>query len=127
MLLFKRKFFRFWFPVLIWALVIFILSSIPNLQSGLEQDFVLRKIAHILEYAILNFLLIRAFTAEGLGYKKAIISSAIIAMLYAFSDEYHQTFVFGREGKLKDVGIDSIGILLSGLMWYYKNKLKVRL
>jgi len=62
-----------------------------------------------------------------LGYKKAIISSAIIAMLYAFSDEYHQTFVFGREGKLKDVGIDSIGILLSGLMWYYKNKLKVRL
>ncbi len=126
MLLFKRKFFKFWFPVLIWALVIFILSSIPNLQSGLEQDFVLRKIAHILEYAILNLFLIRAFTAEGLDYKKAIIFSTIVAILYALSDEYHQTFVFGREGKLKDVGIDSIGILLSDLIWYYKNKLKSR-
>lgn len=120
MILVRKKFLYFWLPVLIWAFIIFILSSIPNLESGLKQDFVLRKIAHILEYAILNFLLIRAFTAEGLDCKKAIIFSTILALLYALSDEYHQTFVFGRAGKIQDVGIDSIGITLASILCYIK-------
>lgn len=126
-----KNFLKNWIPVLVWAGIIFILSSIPNLESGLKQDFILRKIAHILEYAILTFLLYRALRPEADQFKpgkkekrafaKALILAIIIAFLYALSDEYHQTFVFGREGKLGDVGIDSIGILLVGLVWYYKN------
>ena len=118
------KFLKFWLPVLIWAGIIFWLSSIPNLESGLEQDFILRKIIHVLEYAILAFLLIRAISTQ--DWKKAIIFSAIIAFLYALSDEYHQTFVFGREGSLWDVGVDSIGIILILILWYNK-KVKGRL
>jgi len=107
-----KKFIKTWFPVIVWTGFIFILSSIPSLKSGLEQDFILRKIAHILEYTILTFLLFRAFKFEGLKSGKAIILSMLIAFFYALSDEYHQTFIFGREGRIKDIGFDSIGILI---------------
>lgn len=115
-----KKFFKFWFPVLIWAGFIFWLSSIPNLKSGLEQDFILRKIAHILEYAILTFLFLRALAKENLSIRKIVISSIVFSLFYALIDEYHQTFVFGREGSLKDAGIDSIGILITTGIWYIK-------
>lgn len=117
-----NKFFKFWIPVIVWAGIIFWLSSIPDLESGLKQDFLLRKIAHILEYAILTFLLIRGLAKEKLSIKKIAIYSLIFALFYALIDEYHQTFVLGRSGSLKDVGIDSIGILLMSFLWYYRNK-----
>lgn len=127
----KLKIIKYWLPVFLWAGIIFILSSIPNLKSGLDQDFTLRKIAHILEYSILTFLLFRAFYSETdwlkpIKQEKRIFTrnfllSIIIAFLYALSDEYHQTFVFGRQGTLKDVAIDSIGILIMAGIWYIKN------
>ncbi|MFH1308976.1 MAG: hypothetical protein ABIH51_03130 [Patescibacteria group bacterium] len=40
-----KRFLKFYLPIIIWAGIIFLLSSIPNLESGLEQDFLLRKIA----------------------------------------------------------------------------------
>lgn len=118
----KLEIVKHWLPVLIWAGIIFWLSSLPNLGSGLEQDLVLRKIAHILEYAILTLLLIRALRIEKLSIKRAVIYSVIFALFYALSDEYHQTFIFGRQGSLNDVGIDTIGILITGLIWYIKNR-----
>lgn len=58
-----RKFIKNWLPVFLWAAVIFYLSSQPGLKSGLlwPYDFILRKLAHITEYAILFLLIIRAF------------------------------------------------------------------
>jgi VanZ family protein len=44
--------------------------------------------------------------------RKAFVYSAIIGVLYAISDEYHQTFVPLREGRMLDVFIDSFGIFL---------------
>jgi len=117
-----NKLLKFWLPVILWAGIIFWLSSIPDLESGLKQDFILRKTAHILEFAFLTFLLIRAINQENLSIKKTIIFSLIIALFYALSDEYHQTFIGGRQGTLRDAGIDSIGILLTGLVWYIKNR-----
>lgn len=117
-----NKFIIFWLPILVWAGFIFWLSSIPDLKSGVEQDFILRKIAHILEYAILTFLLFRALVKEKISFVKTLILAVIIAFLYSISDEYHQTFVQGRQGSFKDMGIDSVGILLMAWLWYYKNK-----
>jgi VanZ family protein len=37
----------------------------------------------------------------------------LITVLYAVSDEYHQTFIFGRQGAARDVLIDSAGVLLT--------------
>lgn len=116
------KFLKFWLPVIIWAGFIFWLSSIPDLESGLEQDFLLRKIAHILEFAILTFLFLRALAKEKLSNKKIVIYSIIFAIFYALIDEYHQTFIQGRRGSLRDVGIDGVGILIMAWMWYYKNR-----
>jgi VanZ family protein len=99
-----------WLPVVLWAALIFALSSIPSLGTGLGTwDLVLRKCAHVTEYAILGFLLVRAVGREapalGLG------------VLYAASDEFHQSFVRGRHASPVDVAIDSVGLLLGLLAW----------
>ena len=107
-----------WGPVGVWCGLIFILSQLPNLHSGLEQDFILRKLAHITEYAILFFLTRRAL--RGTYPKKPIsllaVLAALFSLLYAMSDEYHQSFVRGRVGAWTDIGIDSVGIVLA---WTY--------
>ena len=93
-----------WLPIVLWAGLIFTLSSIPSLHSGLGTwDLILRKCAHVTEYAILAFLLRRALATPW---------AAAAAFLYACSDEYHQSFVVGREGRPRDVAIDSIGIVI---------------
>jgi VanZ family protein len=117
-----KKFFKFWLPVIMWMGVIFIFSSIPDLKTGLKEDFILRKIAHILEFAILMFLLFRAISDQ--GRNRAIIYSLIITLFYAFSDEFHQSFVGGRQCSFRDVGIDSIGILITASLCYIKNRKK---
>ncbi len=105
--------------------VIFTFSAIPNLKTDLEQDFLLRKIAHMVEFTILTFLLYRAIKNETHKTNQAIIYSLIIALFYAFTDEFHQLFVQGRHGSLKDVGIDSIGIFIFAVACYYKSRKKV--
>ena len=57
----RGSFVRDWLPVLVWAAVIFVFSSVPDLGTGLGGwDLVLRKVAHTAEYAILGALLVRA-------------------------------------------------------------------
>ena len=59
---------RLWAPVLLWAALIFALSSIPHLGTGLGTwDLVLRKLAHLSEYALLGLLLARAVRRPGLA------------------------------------------------------------
>src|SRR3954470_17800867 len=54
-----------WGPVVLWAAVIFALSSVPHLGTDLGTwDTVLRKCAHATEYAILALLLYRALGRE---------------------------------------------------------------
>jgi len=106
------KFFKLWFPAIVWMAVIFFFSSIPDLNSGLKYDFVLRKIAHIAEYFILTFFLYRAF--KGTFDMKAaclFVWLAALSFFYAISDEIHQSFVPGRACAIGDVLIDSVGIL----------------
>ena len=49
---------------------------------------------------------------------KAMALTFVICVLYAITDEYHQTFVAGRSGELRDVVIDSLGALLGILIYY---------
>src|ERR671935_2186221 len=99
-----------WLPVLVWAAVIFTLSAIPSLSSGLGVwDTVLRKCAHVTEYAVLGTLLYRAFEREAPALAAGIA--------YATTDELHQHFVRGRHGAPVDVAIDAIGVALGVLLW----------
>jgi VanZ family protein len=93
--------------------LIFFLSSLQgsSLSDFGSFDFFVKKGAHVTEYAILYLLLFRAFHSAMVTHK-AFIFSAIIGFLYAISDEYHQTFVPLRDGRVRDVVFDSIGIFL---------------
>jgi VanZ family protein len=94
-----------WLAVLVWAGVIFAFSSIPSLNSGLGTwDTVLRKCAHMTEYAILAVLLLRATGSYAWAFA--------LAVAYAASDEVHQLFVRGRHGSPVDVAIDAVGALI---------------
>jgi VanZ family protein len=98
-----------WLPVVAWAALIFALSSIPSLSSGLgTADLVLRKCAHATEYAILGALLLRA-----LGRELAAFATGVA---YAATDEIHQHFVGGRHGSPYDVAIDAFGVLVGVLL-----------
>src|ERR671929_584326 len=94
-----------WLPVIAWAAVIFAFSSIPSLSSGLGTwDYVLRKCAHVTEYAILGALLLRALGRE--------LPAFLAAVAYAATDELHQHFVRGRHASPIDVAIDAAGVLI---------------
>jgi VanZ family protein len=94
-----------WLPVVAWAALIFTLSSIPDLGTGLGGwDLLLRKIAHAAEYAVLGALLLRAVGRE--------LPAAAIGIAYAATDEAHQAFVPGRHGAALDVLVDAVGVLI---------------
>lgn len=114
-----------WFLVISWAGLIFVLSSQPDLKSSLPTsiDFILRKIAHMTEYGILFFLLFRAIREHSMNLNKTIWLAIIFSILYAITDEYHQAFVFGRMGTLRDVLIDSAGILGAFLITNKRSKI----
>ena len=100
-----------WLAVILWMGVIFALSATPSIATPLEPayDFTLKKLAHITVYAILTILLFRALRLHITNKGHAVVTAALLAILYALSDEWHQTFVPGREGTLRDVGIDAVG------------------
>jgi VanZ family protein len=103
-----------WLPVVLWAGLIFGFSSIPSLNSGLgDLDYVLRKGAHMTEYAMLALLLWRAVRDEAVAF--------FATLLYAVSDELHQTFVRGRHGSPKDVAFDATGAFLG--LWILSREL----
>ena len=111
------KFLRFWFPVLFYSGIIFYVSSWPNLQAPLgEFDF--DKIFHLLEYIPYGFLVARALTAGKLPQNRLFLWNVVLlSLLYALSDEFHQSFVIGRESSLIDVWADTLGGMLGG--WVY--------
>ena len=99
-----------WLPVVLWAGLIFALSAIPNLSSGLGVwDLVLRKCAHLTEYAILGALLLRALGREAPAF--------LAGVAYAVTDELHQHFVRGRHASPVDVAIDAVGVAVGMLIW----------
>jgi len=92
-----------WLPVVAWAGLIFTLSSIPDLGTGLGGwDLLLRKLAHAAEFAVLGVLFLRAVERPALAF--------LLASAYAVSDEIHQIFVPGRLGSPLDVLIDMAGV-----------------
>ena len=108
------KFIKLWLPVFVWGYIIYYLSDIPGLGTGLGiWDLILRKGAHITEYFILTILLIRAFRRSfRMPFKFLIFWPSVISFLYAISDKYHQSFIKNRCGTLWDVLVDTVGILL---------------
>ena len=104
-----------WLPPLLWMVLIFVMSAQPDLPELEEPwlDVLLKKTAHFLEYTFLAFLWWRVFSGGGLHAGWPLIVAGLVSILYAASDEYHQTFVPGRHGWLWDVGVDSAGVMVA--------------
>lgn len=98
--------------------VIFYFSSRSTTGIGTNEidRFLILKSFHLIEYAILAFLLLLAISKN-----KLVI---LIGYLYAISDEIHQSFIPGRTSRFRDTLIDLIGILI-GVFIFIKIKPKI--
>jgi VanZ family protein len=95
-------------PPLALMALIFLFSAQPDLNSGLGVvDLVGRKLLHMTEYGLLWLLWQRALGGD------RPFAAAAITLVYAATDEYHQTFVEGRHGTPVDVGIDAVGVAVA--------------
>jgi len=110
-----KKIIFFWIPVIVWASVIFTFSANPTTQTSEIhwQDFVVKKTAHMIFYAILAILLYRALKESNLQKEKAGWLSIFSCFFYGLTDEFHQSFTPGREPRLRDVIFDTIGSALA--------------
>lgn len=101
-------------------------SDVEKLMFQDKYIYLFRKLAHFTEYAVLGFFIYPALSFLK-PKAKQIVWSFIYCLLFAMSDEYHQLFVAGREGKITDVAIDFVGaafgICAILLIFYIVNKI----
>lgn len=124
------KYLRF-IPAIIIFGVIWYLSDQPGLKSEYTPiiDFFLRKGAHIVEYFLLYLALFWGFLHTRLEhltkdeFNFIHIRTFILGFIATLLDEWHQTWVLGREGKPIDIIFDSLGFLLAYIIlwtiWNY--------
>ena len=113
-----KHFMRYWVPVILYAGLIFTVSSFPLPPPKVEIPFI-DKFAHLVEYGILGFLFYRALRVSRLA-KQVFILAIIFSILYALSDEIHQFFVPGRKFDFWDLAADSLGVVLVALYLRHK-------
>lgn len=124
-------------PAALWMGVIYRASATPGLKSvplvqrlgllpadlapevGRLLELLIRKSAHVATYAVLALLL--AWALAGLLERgRALRLAFLLSLLYAASDEYHQSFVPDRSGNWIDVLIDTGGVCLGLLAWLWR-------
>jgi VanZ family protein len=135
---------KYWGPVLLWMTFIFWMSTgtfssentsriiepilhflMPSLspEKLAMMHAAIRKLGHVTEYFILGILLFRAFRggSKELRNMRWAFSSLLVVVLYAASDEFHQSFVPERTASLVDVGIDTLGGIIAqgvSVLWH---------
>jgi VanZ family protein len=100
-----------------------IVSTVKSLSLNLHPNTlwmlntVLRKLAHLVEYGVLAFLLYRSFGApDRIRWRPhAALWCIAAAAVYSLSDEFHQLFVHGRGASLIDCGFDTAGAAIAML------------
>jgi VanZ family protein len=129
-------FLKYWLPLLAWMILVFVGSTdllsaehtsrfigpfIRWFAPGVSDatiasiQLVVRKCAHITEYAILAALLYRALAR--------FAPALFVAAIYAALDEFHQSFVATRTASPWDVAIDCLGAILGLCLWrFFQNR-----
>ena len=108
-----HKFFIYWFPIIIYCLLIFIQSSHPSIESVPEWPY-FDKGLHFVGYALLGALFLRAFKTSRIknNVKLILIVSVLLSSLYGISDEIHQYFIPYRDADLMDILADTLGSIM---------------
>lgn len=94
------------------------LSPVDRLMWLEKMETVIRKAAHMVEYAILGIAVSYPLYVYGKRGKKLMLWGVLICVLYAITDELHQLYVPGRAGQVGDVVIDGIGGLVGCLVFF---------
>ena len=114
----NKRFLRFHLPLAAYALLIFVLSSIPSLSPpdlGLDWE---DKIAHFIEYSILGVLIIRSLEATSATLTAGWLWIAWgLGAFYGITDEIHQYFVPNRFASPWDATADAIGVAIGILIY----------
>ena len=101
---------RFWKLAAAWALVIFVLSSIPGASFPASKLLSYDKLLHAGVYAVLGAFCLMAIPRWWSQKTSVLVVVAgTMATLYGFTDEFHQLFVPGRSADLRDVLADCVG------------------
>lgn len=141
-------------PVIIWMMVVFCFSNQPgenssDISKGVtakivnilttntnlidedkieiisKVDPIIRKMAHYTIYMVGGILIANYINASyKLSSNKKVLLSILIGMCYAGTDEFHQTFIYGREGRIVDVYIDTLGVITGVSIFLLVNKIK---
>ena len=136
--------------VLIWMLIVFMFSNqngeksqgtsrkvtniivkvlVYNEEISKEEtnaltekiDYLIRKIAHYSLYTIGGILIYNYIKTFSINIREKILTSILVGIIYAITDELHQYFMDGRSAQIKDIVIDSLGIF-TGVLLMYKIK-----
>lgn len=132
------KKYLYFIPALIMMIVIFSFSQQNGVQStGISyqihfwllnhlhiwiSEFIIRKAAHMSEYALLSLTFLYAFYHFDLSVRKYYLFSFICTFIYACSDEFHQFFINGRSAQITDIFIDSTGAIIILTIFYIIQK-----
>lgn len=124
-----RFFLRQQFPALLWAAIIFLLSSIPANRLPNMKILSFDKLAHIGVFFILGILVYRGLRrpsdSEKFSQGRMIVAFAIV-LLYGILDEMHQGLVPGRSVDVLDAVADATGGLLAGVSLYLSSRFRMR-
>ncbi len=133
-----------WVLVAVWAGVIFYLSSRSGLDFGDRSGLlgfirgvldswqaalfgpdvdIVSPLGHFCEYTVFGFLVTRALFPS-LSVKRSIAVAFAICVLYALTDEWHQSFVPGRECDIADVAVDACGTALGAAIAVFLQRRK---
>ncbi len=143
---------RAWLLSAAWMVFIFIMSATPGDLSGKESkavvqlvvnaietvtdhsvplegraflEFIVRKAAHMMEYAVLYLLYRHALLLS--GNRKPAIAALLLCAAYAVTDEFHQGFVDGRGSSPIDVLIDTAGAALGACVAFCAAEIREKL
>ena len=131
-----------WMMLFLWMLFIFNLSSqvadesrglsegvldyivktVERVNPDLDLDIdgfhhIIRKCAHFTAYLILGAFAVNALKKSEINGQRGFVLALLFCVIYAMSDEFHQLFVLGRSGEIKDVVINSVGSITG--IWIY--------
>ncbi len=126
-----KRLLLYWLPVAVWMGLIFLLSGLSGetvgqdgwlaalpagqdgwlaaLPAALKSDI----LAHTVEFAVLAALLYRLLASyPSLAWWHVLGGALVLTVGYGISDEFHQSFVPGRDSSFKDVAVDTLGALV---------------
>lgn len=111
-------------PIAVMGLIFFLSAQTDEEQQRAFWEILLRKLAHVSEYALLTYLWWRALRHLDPGRLLPVAAAVVLSLAYAVSDELHQTFVAGRHGTPVDVLIDAVGIGIATalVLWIYARR-----